>query len=180
MSVDVPNSVPAGPGSAVLAFLFLTVLAMALLGTALVLGVEPRLWLERTPAGTFRVTAANYFAGHRFYARTIEGVEGQVVGNAVRAGRRDPERENRKRRRSLHLAFAGANGSKLRWDRETDGPLIEAFMRGQEPTLALAEPPPRWRMGVAWCLISFGALVFLGAIQSSFFPPKTVGPTGRP
>src|SRR5215204_5554559 len=103
MSIHAPNPVPVKPGSPLLAFLFLTALAIAFLGAGLVLGTEPRLVLERSEAGSFRVNGSNYFAGRQFFSKTIEGVKGLIADNAVRDGRRDPERVNRKRRRDLHL-----------------------------------------------------------------------------
>jgi hypothetical protein len=165
-SIHAPDPVPAKAGSRGLAFLFLTAMAVGLMGAALVLGTEPRMVLERSETGFFRVTGSNHFAGHRFFSKTIEGVQKVVVDDAVRDGRRDSEQVNHKRRRDLHLEFVGANGSKLGWDRESDARLIEEFMRGKESGLSLADAPPRWRMGAAWFLVGLGGLTFLGAIQN--------------
>lgn len=168
MSIHAPHSAPAKPGSPLFGFLFISALAVGFLGTALVLGTEPRLALERSGDGTFRVTGSNHFAGRQFFTKTIEGVKGVGVDDAVRDGRRDPERLNRKRRQELHLELVGANGAKLNWDRESDGRVIEEFIRGKEARLALADPPPGWRMGLAWFCAGFGVLTFLGAIQNTF------------
>ncbi len=169
---DAPKPVQPKPGSYVVAFLILTAISVCILGAGLVAGTEPRMLLVRTGDGSFRVTGSNHFAGRQFYTKTIEGVTGVGRDNAVRDGRRDSAQENRKRSRELHLAFIGADGSKLKWDRESDGLLVEQFMRGKEPSLALAEPPPGWRMGLAWFAVAIGTLSFIGAIQSSFFPKK--------
>jgi hypothetical protein len=173
MSIHAPGPLPTKPGSLLFGFLFLTALALGFLGTGLVLGTEPRLVFERSEDGSFRVTGSNHFAGHQFFTKTVEGVTTVVMDDAVRDGRHDSARENRKRRRQLHLDLAGANGARLAWDREGDRRLIEDFMRGKEPGLALADPPPLWRMGLAWFCAGFGALTFLGAIQNTFFPKKT-------
>lgn len=168
---DAPPPVPVKAGSPLIAFLFLTVMALGFLGAALVLGTEPRLLLERREGGTFQVTGSNHFAGYAFYSRSIDGVKGVLVDNAVRDERRDPAKVNRKRRRDLHLDLFGTNGARLGWDKESDVRVIEDFMRGSEPRLSLADAPPLWRLGAAWFLVGLGGLTFLGAIQS-FFPKK--------
>ena len=57
--------------------------------------------------------------------------------------------------------------------------MIEDFMRGAEPRLALGDPPPFWRMSVAWFSAGFGMLIFIGAFLSNFFP-KTKTLSGLP
>ena len=151
-------------------------MALAFLAAALVLGVEPRLLVERNPvnsgaAPSFRVTASNHYSGWQFYSRSLNDVTGVNADDAVRDDRRDPERVNQRRRRDKHLEFYGSDGLRLGWDREQDQRLIEDFMRGDAPKLVLADAPPFWRMGISWFLAGFGLLTFLGAIQS-FFPKK--------
>ena len=136
------------------------------------LGIESRLVLERSGGGGFRVTGSGHFAGWQFSTKTLEGVKGVAVDDAVRDGRRDPERVNRKRRKLLHLELVGADGREISWDRESDGPMIDAFMLGSEPGLTVVDKPPLWRTGLLWFLIGFGCLTFVGAIQNSFFPKK--------
>ena len=174
-----PAALPAKRGSYVLSFLILSVLAVGFAGAGFVLGIESRLVLDRSEGGTFRVTGTGHFAGWQFSTKMIEGVKGVVVDDAVRDGRRDPEKVNRKRRKMLHLELVGADGREIGWERESDQGLIEEFMRGREPGLTLVDKPPLWRRGLAWCLIVFGGLVFVGAIQSSFFPKKKL-PGGLP
>lgn len=155
---------------AVLAFLFLSVLAFGFIGTGLVLGTEPRLVIERSTPGSFRVTGSNHFAGYQFFTKTIEGVSSVTVGSAARDRLGDSQRERQRRQSQKHLDMFGVDGRRLGWDREDDKRQIEDFMRGNEPRLALADPPPTWRMTLAWMSAAFGALAFIGAIQSSFFP----------
>ncbi len=166
MPLPGPNPAASPPGSPLLGFLFITVIAVAFLGVSVVLGTEPRMRLDRSADGSFRVTGSNHFAGHQFFTRTIAGVTGVRVDDAVRDGRRDPERVNRKRRRVLHLEFTGADRSSLGWDRESDAPAIEAFMRGHDPSFTLANPPPTWRMALAWSFVGLAALTFLGALKN--------------
>jgi len=78
------------------------------------------------------------------------------------------------RRKQKHLDFFDAEGTRLGWDRESDPSRVEAFMRGSEPQLSLTAPPPRWRLGLAWCFAVVGALTFLGAVQNCF-PKKPPG-----
>lgn len=85
-------------------------------------------------------------------------------------------KETYRRRREKHLAFYGSDEARLGWDRESDWRVVEEFMRSQEPTLALADPPPGWRMATAWFCVVLGGLGFVGAIQSSFFPKKNAAP----
>ncbi|MFZ4683276.1 MAG: hypothetical protein ACOYMS_12295 [Terrimicrobiaceae bacterium] len=165
-------------GGHFVAFLILSAIAAAILLAGLVLGTEPRLFMERSPDGSFRVTGSNQFAGWQFFSKTIEGVRDVTTGDAVRDGRRDSVKENRRRRSQQHLAFSGNGGGRLRWDRESDSRVIGQFMQGTEPTLALADPPPLWRMAAAWFCVGLGGLAFVGAIQSSFFPKKNVA-SGR-
>ena len=157
----------------VVAFLILAAISFAFMAAGFALGIEPRMVFERNAAGSFRVTGSNQFSGYRFFSKTIEGVETVAMRDAVRDRRSDSQEENRRRRKMKHLEFVGANGARLGWDRESDQRTIEAFMRGQEPSLALADGPPLWRMSAAWLLVVFGGLAFWGAIQSSFFPKKT-------
>jgi len=77
---------------------------------------------------------------------------------------------------SRHMALYGSDRARLGWDRVSDYRVIEDFMRGKEPTMALANPPPTWRMAAAWFCVVFGGLAFVGAIQSSFFPKKNAAP----
>lgn len=170
MSSDTPDPFWKKLRGAILAVLILSVIAVGFLGTALVLGTEPRLTLERSGPGTFRVTGENYFAGYRFFTKTIDGVTGVVVGSAARDWRSDAPQEKQRRQRRKHLDLYGTDRSRVGWDREDDQRQIEAFMKGSEPRLTLADPPPRWRMVVAWSCAGFGALILIGAIQSNFFP----------
>ncbi|MGB8169530.1 MAG: hypothetical protein WCF18_18665 [Chthoniobacteraceae bacterium] len=155
-----------------LAFLFLSVIALGFLGTGLALGTEPRLVLERSGSGTFRVTGSNYFAGYRDFTKTIDGVTEVVAGSAARDWRSDSLQERERRQSQKHLDFYGADRGRIGWDREADQRQIADFMRGTEPRLSLADPPPLWRMGIAWFSAGFGVLVFIGAIQSNFFPKR--------
>ena len=164
-----PAALATKRGSHVLAFLLLTVIAVGFAGAGFVLGIESRLVLERSGGGGFRVTGSGHFAGWQFSTKTLEGVKGVVVDDAVRDGRRDPERVNRKQRKILHLELVGADGREISWDRESDGPVIDAFMLGSEPGLTVVDKPPLWRAGLSWFLIGFGGLAFVGAIQNSFF-----------
>jgi hypothetical protein len=154
------------------AFLFLSAISGAILLAGLVLGTEPRLVMERTGDRVFRVTAFNVFASQSFFKKTIEGVGDVKVDDAVRDGRRDSVKEDRRRRRQKHLEFFGSDGARIGWDREMDYTLVGEFIRGNEPSLSLANPPPTWRMAIAWFCIGLGTLSFFGAIQSSFFPKK--------
>lgn len=154
------------------AFLILSVISLAIAATGLILGVEPRLAIERTAEREFRVTATNHFAGRKFYTKVIEGVSEVLQDDAVRDRRIDSARENRRRRQQKHLDFFGRDGARVGWDRETDQTLIEEYMRGNEKTLALADPPPTWRMIAAWFCIVLGGLSFIGAIQNSIFPKR--------
>ena len=154
------------------AFLILIAISIAILLAGLVLGIEPRLVMERTGDRLFRVTVFNLFAGQEFFKKTVEGINDVKVDDAVRDGRRDSAKEDRRRRRQKHLELIGPSGASIRWDRESDYSAVGEFMRGQEPSLSLAEPLPIWRTAIAWFCIVLGTLSFIGAIQSSFFPKK--------
>lgn len=160
---------------ALFGFLFLSAIALGFTGAGFVLGHEPRLLLERSADGSFRVTSTTHFAGWQLsmLMKTADGVKEVVMGSAARDRSRDSESERRRRRNQRHLDFYGADRARVGWDREHDQRVIEDFMRGQEPRLALADPPPRWRLATGWFCIGFGGLVFLGAIQNAFFPKKT-------
>ncbi len=140
--------------------------------SGLILGTEPRLLIERTGDQLFRITAFNLFAGQQFFTKTIEGVSEYRVDDAVRDGRHDSAKEDRRRRSQKHLEFFGSDGARIGWDRESDYTVVGEFMRSQQPSLSLAEPPPTWRMAIAWFCVALGTLSFIGAIQSSFFPKK--------
>lgn len=154
------------------AFLILSAISIAIFMAGLVLGTEPHLVMKRGGDRLFQVTAFNLFAGQQFFTKTIEGVSDVRVDDAVRDGRHDSAKENRRRRLQKHLEFFGSNGARIGWDRESDYSLVGEFMRGQELSLSLADPPPTWRMAIAWFCIGLGTLSFIGAIQSSFFPRK--------
>lgn len=158
-------------GGALSEFFILAAISLAIGAVGLVLGTEPRLMIERTANREFKVSASNHFAGLQYYSRTIDGVSGVVQDDAMR-DRTDSAKENRKRRKQKHLDFFGSNGSRVGWDRESDQSLIEEYMRSEEKTLSLAEPPPTWRMIAAWFCVVLGALSFIGAIQNSIFPRK--------
>jgi len=105
--------------------------------------------MERTGDRVFRVTAFNIFASQSFFKKTIEGVGDVKVDDAVRDGRRNSVKEDRRRRRQKHLEFFGSDGARIGWDREMDYTLVSEFIRGNEPSLSLANPPPTWRMAIA-------------------------------
>ncbi len=177
MSIHAPAPLPQKPGGHFIAFLILTAISVAILLTGLVLGTESRLVFERSGELEFRVTGSNHFTGRQFFSKTITGVSGVTEGDATRAGRRDSVEETQRRRRQRHLEFFGSDGARLGWDRTQDYREIDEFMRGKEPRMALANPPPGWRMALAWFCLGLGALSFIGAIQSSFFPRKNTAPT---
>lgn len=179
MSIDAPDPRPAKLRGALLAVLILSVFALGFLGTALVLGTEPRLEIERSGPDTFRVTGTSWFAGRRYFIKTIDGVTAVTQGSAARDWRSDSQRERQRRKRQKHLDFYGADRARVGWDREEDQRRIEDFMRGSEARLALADPPPAWRMAIAWGCAGFGVLVFIGAIQSNFFPKSKAPRPGR-
>lgn len=162
------NAKSSGFGGALFVFAFMSVMALACLAAALVLGTEPRLDLVRTGERTFQVTGANAFAGVTFFSKSIEGVGGVTSGDAFRDRLADSQIERQKQRKRKHLAFTGADGARLRWDREGDQEMIEAFMRGTEPSLALRDPAPLWRKAAAWLLVGFGLLVWSGGIAGFF------------
>ncbi len=171
------NLSPNKPGGHFTAFLILAAISTAIFLAGLVLGTEPRLVMERTGDRVFRVTTSNHIAGFRFFLKTIEGVTEVTQDDAVRDGRHDSAKENRKRRRQKHLDFFGSDGARIGWDRESDQLAIEEYMRGQESIFTLSDPPPTWRLAASWFCLILGALSFIGAIQSSFFPKKPLAET---
>jgi hypothetical protein len=160
---------------AIFVFLFMTVMALACLGGALVLGTEPRMDLTRTGDRIFDVTGANSFAGVMFFTKTIRGVRGVTAGDDYRDRLGDSQIEKQRQRQRKHLRFTGEDGASLRWDRETDQTMIETFMRGTESDLALRDPVPFWRKAAAWALFGFGLLVFAGGV-GAFFPSRGTPP----
>lgn len=171
-----PGSPAAKRKEAIFGFLVLSGFAIAFLGVALALGTEPRMLLERTGGRVFRVTGSNHFAGFQFFSKTIEGVERVDVRNASRNRREDSIQERNRRVSRLRLDFTGADGSVLSWDREQDRAMVDDFMRGDAASLALAAPPPRWRMALSWLSAGFAGLILVGAIQNAFFPKKGMLP----
>lgn len=155
---------------ALLAVLFLSVIALGFVGAGLALGSEYRLVMERTGPGTFRVTGTSYFAGYQWFAKTVDGVTEVVMTSAARDRSSDSLRERQRRQSQKSLNLYGADRRRIGWDREDDRRQIEDFMQGTEPRLALANPPPPWRMNVAWGCAGFGVLIFIGAVRSNFFP----------
>jgi hypothetical protein len=150
-------------------FLIIAAFAVFIFGAAFVLGTEPHMTFERTGERVFRVTAENYFAGWRFYSRTVEGVTGVSPGNAARNDRSESTRDRNRRQSQRHLKLVGANGSTLRWGRESDQRAVEEFMRGPEPRLALVETPAWWRQALTWFGVGLGALVLVGAVKNAYF-----------
>lgn len=177
MSIYAPDPRPAKLRDAFLAVLILSVFSLFCFGAAFALGIEPRLVLERTGPRTFRGTGSNHLAGYQFYTKTVDGISQVVVGSASRDRSGDSVKEKQRRASQKHLDLYGADGRRLGWDRMDDQRIIEDFMRGQEPRLALANPPPLWRKVAAWFAAGFGALIFIGAIQSNFFPKANVSST---
>lgn len=102
MSIYAPDPSMAKLRGAILASLFLSVIALGFLGTGLALGTEPRLVLERSGPGTFRVTGSSYFAGYQYFTKTIDGVTSVAVGSAARDWRSDSLQER-------HFVKAGVN-----------------------------------------------------------------------
>lgn len=80
---------PTTSGGRVIAFLILSVISVAIFLAGLVLGIEPRLVMERAGDRIFRVTVINLFSGKQFYTRTIEGVSDVIADDAVRDDRLD-------------------------------------------------------------------------------------------
>ena len=140
----------------------------------LALGNEPRMLLERTAERTFQVTGSNQFAGYRFYSKTIEGVQGVRHADGSRNRRSDSMKERELQTRRKRLVFDAANGAELSWARTDDSRMIDEFMRGDASSLALKDPPPRWRMALSWFCAALGGLKFYGVIQNAFFPKKSV------
>lgn len=153
-----------------LAVLIVFVLTLFCLGAAFALSVEPRLVLERTAPRTFRGTGSNHLFDHQFYSKTVDGITDVVVGDAYRDRQSDTLRERQRQQKRLHLDLYGTDRRRLGWDRMEDQRTIENFMRGTEPRLSLANPPPLWRRSLAWLAAGFGILIFIGAILSNFFP----------
>lgn len=158
-----------GQKGAVFVFLFMSVMAFFCFLGALVLGTEPRMDLLRTGERKFQVTAFNTFAGFTFYSRSIQGVAGVTLDDAYRDRLSDSVVEKRKQRKRKHLDFTGDGGANLRWDREDDQPVIEEFMRGNQPSFTLEDPAPLWRKATAWFFVVFGILTFMGGV-GAFFP----------
>ena len=179
MSMYAPDPFAKKLRRAFLAVLIVSVIALGFVGAGLALGTELRLVLERSGPGTFRVTGASYFAGYRYHLKTIEGVTEVVVSSAARDRRSDSLRETQRRQSQKSLDLYGADRRRIGWAREDDKRQIEDFMSGTEPRLALADPPSFGRMSAAWCSAGFGVLIFIGAIQSNFFP-KTKTLSGLP
>jgi hypothetical protein len=178
MSIYAPDPRIKKRRDAWLAVLIVSVFSAFCLGAAFALSVEPRLVLERIEPRSFRGTGSNHFAGYQFYTKTVDGITQVVVGSAARDRLGDSLAERQRRASQKHLDLYGADRRRLGWDRMEDQRIIEDFMRGEEPRLALANPPPLWRKNVAWFFAGFGALIFVGAIQSNFFP-KAKAPTAR-
>lgn len=176
MSIYAPDPRDKKLRDAFLAVLIISVFSAFCLGAAFALTVEPRLVLERTGPRSFRGTGSNHFAGYQFYTKTVDGISGVVVGSAARDRRDDSLQERQRRASQKHLDLYGADRRRLGWDRMDDQRIIEDFMRGDEPRLALANPPPLWRKCIAWFAACFGALIFVGAIQSNFFPKGKAPP----
>jgi hypothetical protein len=175
MSIYAPDSPRAKVKKSVVDFLILFPFVIALLGCALALGIEPRMLLERTAERAFRVTGSNQFAGHQFYSKTIEGVEGVRHADGSRNRREDSIRERNRQASRKRLVFDAADGAMLSWDREDDSRLIDEFMRSDASTLSLKDPPPRWRMGLSWFCAGLGGLTLFGVIRNSFFPKRGTG-----
>jgi len=176
MSIYAPDPSRAKAKKAVVNFLILFPFVLALLGCALALGIEPRMMVERTAERTFRVTGSNQFATFRFYSKTIEGVESVRLATAARSDRRDSMEERNRQLKRKRLDFEAADGAVLSWGRTDDSRMIDEFMRGDAPSLALADPPPRWRMALSWLCAGFAGLTLVGVIQNSFFPKKGMLP----
>jgi len=172
MSIDAPASARKKRKESVVNFLILFPFVVALLGCALALGIEPRMFLERTAERTFRVTGTNQFAGQLFYSKTIDGVENVRFATAARSDRRDSMEERNRQLKRKRLDFVAADGAVLSWGRTDDSRLIDEFMRGKDPSLSLADPPPRWRMALSWFCVCLGGLTLIGVIQNSFFPKR--------
>lgn len=173
MSIHAPDSAQRNrPKEAVVSFLILLPFSIALLGCALVLGIEPHMRIERRGERVFRVTGSNHIAGVQFYTKTIEGVTGVRLASAARDDRRDSVEERNRRARRKRLDFEAANGAVLSWGRTDDSRGIDEFMRGTAPTLALVDSPPWWRKGLSWFALVLGGLTFIGTIRNAFFPKK--------
>ena len=171
MSLHAPDPAKKKRKDALVSFLILFPFTIALLGCALVLGIEPHMKLEQTGQRVFRVTGSNHFAGMQFYSKTIEGVEGVQLAHASKGNRVRSETMQERNRRldRKRLDFKAANGAVLSWDREEDSRMIEDFMRGSEPGLLLIDKPPLWRNALSWLCAGLGVLVFIGTIRNSLF-----------
>lgn len=130
------------------------------------------MFVERTAERTFRVTGSNHFADRQFYSKTIDGVESVRLATAARNDRRDSVKERNRQLKRKRLDFVGANGARLGWGRIDDSRLIDDFMRGDAPSLSLANPPQGWRMALSWLCAALAGLSLIGAIQNAFFPKK--------
>jgi hypothetical protein len=174
MSIYPPDSPRAKFKKSVVNFLILFPFVISLFGIALALGTEPRILLERTGERAFRVTGSNQFAGYQFYSKTIEGVEGYRLADGSRHRREDTIQERNLQAKHKRLAFKGNTWRELSWGRTDDSRVIDDFMRGDATTLALAAPPPRWRMALSWACAALGGLTFCGVIKAAFFSKPSV------
>ena len=123
--------------------------------------------MARTGDRVFRVTAFIVFAAQTFLQKIIERVGDVGADDAVRYGCHDSEKEHRRRRRQKHLEFFGSDSARIGWDREMDYTLVGEFIRGNEPSLSLANPPPTWQMAIAW---------FCGPISNTRYWVKSPAP----
>ncbi len=166
-----PGSPAAKLREARFAFFIFSGFAVAFFGMALALGTEPRMLLERTGERVFRVTGSNHYFGHQFFSRTIEGVEGFRLADNSRKLREDSIKDRQRRARQKRLAFTDAKGWELSWGRVDDSRVIDDFMRGDATTLALADPPPWWRVALTCLCLAMGGLLVFNALKR-FFPKK--------
>lgn len=170
-----PGSPEAKRRQAWLGFWVLSGFALPFFAMGFVLGLEPRMVFERTGAHVFRVTASNHFAGVQIYSRTLEGVHGMSEVHDSSYRREDSMEERQRKTRHTYLSTRAADGGPLRWGlswgRVEDLPEIENFMRSDAPTLALANPPPWWRVGLTCLSLGLGAFIFFRAVRG-FFPKK--------
>lgn len=157
------------------AFLIIGSFAIVFLAMGFALGIEPRMYFERTGKEVFRVTGSNHFLGRQFYSKTIEGVESVSLASGMSSSRSGSLRERDRQTKHAHLEIVGADEARLGWGRTSDSQPIFKFMRSAEPVLDLRDPPPLWRMALSWASLAFGGLIFIAALKS--FLPKKPGPT---